>query len=69
MSTLVGLATLPVVGLILLVVGAAIQLRNRSPYSRTTMDQDARKRFGLGAWIAAAGSLCILLAQLARIWR
>ena len=69
MSALVVSTTLAIVGFLLLAVGVAIQFRYRSPYSGTTMDQEAQKRFGRGAWIAAVGSFSMLLAQFARYWR
>ena len=54
-------------GLVLLVIGTTIQFRNRSPYSNTPIDQQSRKRFGVGAWIAALGSL--LANMLIAAWR
>ena len=53
-------------GLALVVAGFMIQKRNRSPYSGTQMDQVATKRFGVGMWLAALGSLCMVLSQLIR---
>ncbi|HEX7777873.1 MAG TPA: hypothetical protein VF424_01470 [Vicinamibacterales bacterium] len=69
MSALVVSTTLAIVGFVLLAVGVTIQFRHRSPYTGATMDQEARKRFGRGAWIAAAGGFSMLLAQFARYWR
>ena len=56
-------------GLVLLVIGTSIQFRNRSPYSNTPIDEQSRKRFGVGPWIAALGFLLGLLAQLSAAWR
>jgi len=46
-------------GLVLLLIGTTIQFRNRSPYSNTVIDQESRKRIGVGASVhvidAAAG--------------
>ena len=55
-------------GVSLLGAGWAIQLRHRSPYSGSRMEEPQRKRFSRGAWLAALGSLCILMAQLV-MWR
>ena len=62
------LVSLTTVGLALLVTGAIIQFRNRSPYSGTRMDRTAMRRFGAGAWIGALGALCILVAQIVTFW-
>ena len=54
-------------GLVLLVIGTTIQFRNRSPYSNATIDEQSRKRFGVGAWIAAVGSVGLLANMLIRL--
>ena len=59
-------ALLSVAGLALLVTGAFIQFRHWSPYSGTQMDATEMRQFNGGAWIGAAGGLCILVAQ---FWR
>jgi len=56
-------------GFALVLAGFVIQKRNRSPYSGTQMDQVAMKRFGVGMWLAALGSLCMVLSQLIKLWR
>jgi len=48
-------------------IGTAIQFRNRSPYSNATIDEQSRKRFGVGAWIAAVGSVGLLANMLIRL--
>ena len=56
-------------GFALIIAGFTIQLRNRSPYSGTQMDQVAKKRVGVGLFLLTLGSLCIGTAQLIRFWR
>jgi hypothetical protein len=56
-------------GLVLLVIGAAIQFRNSSPSSNAPVDQRSRERFGVGARIAAAGGLGLLATALIAAWR
>lgn len=57
------------VGLLLLLIGTAIQFRNRSPYSNVPIDEESRNRFGVGAWLAAAGALGLLASTLGAAWR
>jgi hypothetical protein len=59
---------LSLLSLVLLSGGWIIQRRNRSPYSGSQMDESQRRRFNVGAWLAALGSLCALLSQFVT-WR
>jgi hypothetical protein len=56
-------------GLALLASGVFIQFSHRSPYSGVKMDSRSRRQFGVGTWIAAAGSACILVTQVVRLFR
>ena len=55
-------------GLALLVAGAVIQYRNRSPYAGTQLDGTEIKRLNAGAWISAVGALSIVAAQMVTFW-
>ena len=63
MATALMVLILGAAGLVLLLIGTTIQFRNRSPYSNTPIDQESRKRIGVGASIALLGSLLSLLAN------
>jgi hypothetical protein len=57
-----------VVGVVLAAIGLVITLKNRSPYSKTLMDDQTRSRQRVGQVFTLAGTTCSLIAWVLRHW-